>query len=284
MKNKKTLITFVHFERGKLVDNHFKNQIPADYQKKVIYTENLNFFLAKGLTNSPNHHFNFIINSPTGGEQIPQQENISVIKGHNKGYDVGGYHQSIESSNLEEYDYFIFMNDTCRGPFLPTYLPQNLSWVDLFLDKLDDKVKMVGPTWFNKNYTPFLQEQLKVPEGQNTHIQSYCFGLDKVGLDLIRRRAKFQTRGKAQRNIIKDHEVGIGQLLIKNGYQLKPFQLSHYGNQKNEDVCHNGGYYGININPIEVMFFKTIGSGKKDPIATNCLNKYTKWTLHEEKK
>jgi len=48
----KTLITFVHFE---------------NYRSKI----NLDFFVKLGLTNSPDHHFNFVINSPSGGENIP---------------------------------------------------------------------------------------------------------------------------------------------------------------------------------------------------------------------
>ena len=96
----KTLITFVHFENDR---------------SKI----NLDFFVKLGLTNSLDHHFNFVINSSTGGEEIPAQDNISVIKGHNKGHDFGGYKQSLESVNHEEFDRFIFINDTCRGPFLP---------------------------------------------------------------------------------------------------------------------------------------------------------------------
>ena len=56
----KTLITYVHFENNESVVN-------------------LQYFLKIGLTNSTDHHFNFVINSPSGGEKIPVKNNISII-------------------------------------------------------------------------------------------------------------------------------------------------------------------------------------------------------------
>ena len=88
----KTLITFVHFDR----------------QEDSLYSNNFNFFLKFGLHASAYNHFNFIINSETGGEQIPSQANVSVIKGHNQGHDFGGYKQSIDSVDWEDFDRFIF--------------------------------------------------------------------------------------------------------------------------------------------------------------------------------
>jgi hypothetical protein len=263
----KTLITFVHF----------------NVENDPIYRNNLDFFIKIGLTNSPSHHFNFIINSSIGGEQIPQQQNISVIKGHNKGYDFGAYYESIQSVNIQEYDYFIFINDTCRGPFLPSYLPSDLSWVDLFLDKIDDKVKMVGSTWFNAEHESWVNGALGIPRGQNTHIQSYCFGVDKTALDLLLEYDKFNVENKNKQQIIAQHEIGCSQWLIKNGYQLKPFQLSSYGNQQNADACNVDGYFGITFNPLEVMFFKTISSSTKQKINPKILENYTQWILQEKK-
>ena len=83
----KTLITFVHFNRK---EDH-------------LYGDNLDFFLKVGLLASTDYHFNFVINSETGGERIPIHPNVSVIKGHNKGYDFGAYKQSIDSTNWKSF-------------------------------------------------------------------------------------------------------------------------------------------------------------------------------------
>ncbi len=264
----KTLITFVHFNRP----------------NQSLYRDNLDFFIKAGLTDSPEHHFNIILNSDPQGEDIPIRKNVSVIKGHNKNQDWGAYHQSIHAADIKKYDYFIFINDTCRGPFMPSYLPQNLSWVDLFLNKLNNKVKMVGPTWFNEDACPWVTNNLNIKNGKMAHIQSYCFGVDKKALTLLLENNKFDVIGKTWKALVRDHEIGCSQLLLEKGYQIKPFQLSQYSSKKNGDIAKANQYFEININPLEVMFFKVIGSGSDTPITPHIRNKYTKWTLEKLKK
>lgn len=264
----KTLITFVHFKRS-----------------DQVYEDNLNFFIKMGLNDSKGNHFNFVINSPTGGEQIPVQENISIIKGNNQGHDFGAYKESIDNSDWESFDRFIFMNDTCRGPFIPNYVPESINWVDMFLKDINDKVKLVGPTWFNKKFNPWLNRQLGIPTGDNDHIQSWCFGLDKIALRLLIDHKKFDSAGKAKELIIKDHEIGISRLLRKNNFSIKPFQLSRSTNEEHGDINHNGMYFGTTLNPLEVMFYKTKGSGPRGKLNNQeILKKYTRWKIQEKEK
>ena len=263
----KTLITFVHFNRP----------------NNSLYRNNLDFFSKVGLTESLDHQFNFIINSKTGGENIPRGKNISVIQGHNKNQDWGAYQQSIYSSEIKEYDFFIFINDTCRGPFIPNYIPDDITWVELFLHKLNEKVKMVGPTWFNADECPWVKNNLKnVENGKLAHIQSYCFGVDKKAMTLLLENNKFDVIGKSWEDLVRDHEIGSSQLLLEKGYQIQPFQLSQYSPEKNRDISQSNKYFGININPLEVMFFKTIGSSSNDPITPEIRDKYTKWTIEKQ--
>jgi lipopolysaccharide biosynthesis protein len=262
----KTLVTFVHYNKlGKSIHDS-------------IYRENLNFFCEVGLTDSADHQFNFVINSPTGGEQIPDMPNVSVINGHNRGYDFGGYKQSLENVNLENFDRYIFMNDTCRGPFIPNYVPESVNWLDMFLKDLNEKVKLVGPTWFTDQNSNFLKRTLKVGPGQNNHIQSWCFGLDKFALQLLIKHNKFDAEGKTRKQIIKHHEIGMSRLLLDNGFQIKPFQLSRSHEAKHTGICKPKGYFGMDVNPLEIMFFKTKPSGKPTTINNRLiLTKYTQW-------
>ena len=261
----KTLITFVHFDR----------------QEDTLYRDNLNFFLKFGLHASEHNHFNFIINSKTSGDQVPRQANVSVIKGHNKGHDFGGYKQSIDSVDWEDFDRFIFINDTARGPFAPNYVPTSINWVDMFLHDIDEKVKLVGPTWFNQKFHPWLQGSLGIPKGKNNHIQSWCFGLDKIALRLLIDHKKFDTVGKAKELIIKDHEIGVSRLLLDNDFMIKPFQMSRSSNQEHADINHNHLYFGTTLNPLEVMFYKTRGSGSGSINNEAILNNYTTWKIQE---
>lgn len=243
----KTLITFVHFE---------------NIQSKI----NLDFFLKLGLTNSPEHHFNFVINSLSGGEKIPVQDNISIIKGHNKGYDFGGYKQSLESVNLKEFDCFIFINDTCRGPFLPDYIPSR-TWVDMIRHLIQDQIKLVGATW---NFQGIEQART-----DSLHIQSYFFATDLQGVNLLLDGSIFDTMHKGKLDIIKQHEIGMSRLFLKSGFKIKPLQLSQYNGDKNGDICYNQRYYGTTLNPLEVMFVKT------NRLQTKIIDNYTKWKIQK---
>jgi lipopolysaccharide biosynthesis protein len=242
----KTLITFVHFK---------------NYRSKI----NLDFFIKLGLTNSPDHYFNFVINSSSGGEKIPAQDNISIIKGDNKGYDFGGCKQSLESVNLEEFDRFIFVNDTCRGPFLPDYIPSRI-WVDIIGNLIQDQIKLVGATW---NFSGLEHRE------DNLHIQSYFFATDSQGINLLLNEGIFDSIGKNKDDVIKEHEIEMSRFLLKSGFKIKPLQLSQYNGDKNEDVCHNQGYHGTTLNPLEVMFVKT------NRLQTKIIDNYTKWKIQK---
>ena len=262
----KTLVTFVHFDR----------------EGTHLYKENLNFFLEVGLFASSDVQFNFVINSETGGEQIPQTDNTRVIKGHNKGYDFGAYKQSIDSVNYSDFDYFIFINDTCRGPFLPSYIPRSCTWIDLFLSPLDDKVKITGPTWWSRE-TDKSSLTGKVPEGQRTHIQSFCLGVDKIGLKCMVGDNIFSLTNPNQSmgrkwNIVTLQEVGASQSIIKRGFKAKPFQLSHLMGTQHCDIHKEGRYFGMTPHPLEMMFIKT------NRINDRAIKTYTKWLLNKTNK
>jgi hypothetical protein len=49
-------------------------------------------------------------------------------------------------ANPEDYHFFIFMNSSVRGPFVPPYARGATRWQDLFFNRLNDHIKLVGPT------------------------------------------------------------------------------------------------------------------------------------------
>ena len=120
---------------------------------------------------------------------------------------------------------------------------------------------MVGPTWFNADECSWIKNNLNyIENGKLSHIQSYCFGVDKKALTLLLENKKFDVNGKSWQDLIRDHEIGCSQLLLEKGYQIKPFQLSQYSPEKNRDISKSNQYFGININPLEVMFFTILES------------------------
>lgn len=211
-----------------------------------LHIENLNFFLKAGVNEDKLVDYNIIFtNAKSKDFNIPNLKNINVIERENEGHDFGGYNSSILSSKIDDYKNFIFANDTCTGPFLPSYISKlNIHWTDLFCSEIGEKVKLVGPTWWNTNsaYSP--------------HIQSWCFGTDLKGLKLLMSCKKFETSNKPRSRIIPEHEVGMSKTLIDCGYEIKPFQLSAISPTPHGDINYPNKYFETTINPLEVMFLK----------------------------
>ena len=240
----KTLITFVYCERNnKVVD------------------ENLEFFLKHGILKNDEFHYNFIINGHTCSMEIPESENISVIKRDNLGYDFGAYTASLESVNINEYDYFIFMNDTVRGPFLPNYIPSRITWVEMFVDKLTEGCIMSGPT---------------VNWGKWGHIQSMCFGLSRKGVQkCIEEKiffGEYRTSGRrCKQDYVRDYEVRMSRVLVGNQSHPPIFLFQLSGWEKQKGTYFSDGYFGDTYNPLEIMFIKTTR------INNQTVKNYTYW-------
>ena len=250
----KTLISYVHFDR-----------------EEDGIAENVQFFIKHGVIEDDQTSFAFVINGGELSVELPTTYNSRVIYRPNTGYDFAAYNASLSSINLEEYDYFIFMNDTVRGPFLPRYIPSSFTWVDLFIDKIGERVKLVGPTICYQSPLPF------VPQA---HIQSMCFGTDREGVKILLEAGVFEAgeesgslTGSDKDRYIMDHEVKASQCIMDAGYELQPFQLSYPTQVGHGDIHTNHRYGGATPNPCEIMFIKT------NRITNRVVDNYTRWLL-----
>ena len=279
----KTLITYSYFERS-----------------DPIVRENLEFFLKFGLLENNTYDYVFAINGGNCSVEIPEHSNLTVIKRNNTCRDFGAYSASLYTVNPDSYDYFIFINDTCRGPFIPTYVPTRVNWVEMFLDKLDHQVKLVGPTWFRHNLSYIIKKESLpngftcIPPGSDnsglenwfkaffgedfgelSHIQTMAFGTDRLGLDLARSSGIFNlNRSEGSReSIIRNNEIGLSRCILDNGYKIRPFQLSQFTNVFHEDIHKTDAYFGTTLNPFDVMFIKT------NRINNQVVRNYTKWLM-----
>ncbi len=194
--NKKILITYLHYDRT------------GGYREWT--RRNVDFFLHAGYFASDLCHFNIVINGRNSGVNFPDEcDNLSIIRRDNSGHDWGGYRESIVNTNLDDFEYFIFLNDTCRGPFLPSFVKKE-TWPDLFVKDIDSEVKIVGPAAHNvtkkmlaedKPYfaldgelvaaNDILTSKIGKPRRRGdakhmpAHIQSWGFGMDRKMLDLM---------------------------------------------------------------------------------------------------
>tara|TARA_B100001027_G_scaffold112127_1_gene77377 strand:+ start:92 stop:841 length:750 start_codon:yes stop_codon:yes gene_type:complete len=229
--------------------------------------KNLEFFIKNGISINNNIFYIFLINNYQYSVNIPYQKNIKIIVRPNIGHDFASWKDGLKSIN-RTFDYYIFMNDTIRGPFLPRYIPKNISWYKMFCNLISDKVKLSGLTI---NYFPWGNKNKNLQ-----HVQSMMFCTDKIGLEILKKNIfhlkplEYENIYKKNRkNFITQFEIGMSKHIIKNDFQIAALYSCDIKKHKTGDVWYNNKYYGTTINPFETMFIK------KNRIDSKLIDYYT---------
>ena len=228
---------------------------------------NLNFFIENGVYISNLVTFIIVIKGDILSVNIPKFKNVIVQKTSNEGYDFGGWSDGLKLVNLDNYDRFIFLNDTVRGPYLPSYLNKK-DWVKYFTRFLNSKIKLTGSTI---NCT----KSIKI---KNDHIQSMSFATDKIGLNLLIKNNIFNKKlcqdifNQSKWNFITQFEVRMSEVIMNEGYDIKSLQFF----EQKGDIQYINNYKGTTVNPLEIMFIKT------NRINDGILKNYTKWNMSKK--
>lgn len=260
------------------------------YCTHVINRELL-YFIDHGYIKSDNIDFYVCLNGEFDSAKYNQKckeldmHNLYFYNRENTGHDFGGWTYIINLPNddkklYETYDYFIFLNSTCMGPFLPVYCTQN--WVELFINMINDKVKLIGPT---------INHYLGKP-----HVQSYFICTDKIGLEIGIEKGIFNNDVyKNKMDIVFQKEIKFSLEIINAGYNIKSLLKGQekidfnstvnvkdvylpYGSLTNRhlgDMCYRDGYFDMTIHPYEVIFFKSNRN-----ITNNILDKYIQFNYY----
>jgi hypothetical protein len=214
--------------------------------------DNVRYFFQHGVFEDKDINFIFVCN---GSHILDLPSYVKYINRSNIGHDFGAWSHAIYTENLiEKYDFFVLLNSSVKGPFIPPWSPEK-NWIKLFTQFIDEKVKLVGTTLAVDEYL--------------THIQSSILVLDKVGLNIGIEENIFELNpiDREKRDIVILKEVGLSQGIMKHGYKIKPL-LSSYHNTDISPISSirsrvhhiNQWYYGIDIHPYEVIFCKDKGN------------------------
>lgn len=286
--------------------------------------QNFLFFIKHALHDKAD--FVFIFNGPSTGFDkngptvdvetlLPNRTvapHIRVVRRSNDCYDLGA-HGEVLTSHLrhddgaiddgevlwKRYKKFIVMNASVRGPFFPTWSSD--CWTDKFLNKLTDKVKLVG---LSLNCWPTI------------HVQSMLWGLDSVGMSLLLYPPKptpnhdkwaaelpqppdtplipITEEQKADNRTVREGinrcfhnyetaveaEVGATPIIKANGYEidnmLTKFKAGGYDGCEGHartDAMVGKEYDGADVHPYETIFIKT--NRNIDPILLDNISKWT---------
>ncbi|KAK1980874.1 hypothetical protein LZ30DRAFT_782457 [Colletotrichum cereale] len=243
--------------------DHSRPLILYAFAESDAARENLKFFVNQGLHDAAD--FIFILNGETDvSALIPEKKNIRLINRPNTCFDIGAYGEVLRKDDLyKKYKRFITLNASIRGPFLPHWAQS--CWSDLYLERITDKVKLVGMT---ANCWP------------QFHVQSMIWATDEVGIELLLNpppgssfKDDFGTENDAVGlggcyegwSQAVHAEVGATITFLKQGYKvdlmMAAFQKSknyieECDTSQNGDVLWNGRYFGSNVHPYETIFIK----------------------------
>ncbi|CAL3965922.1 hypothetical protein PZA11_002737 [Diplocarpon coronariae] len=244
------------------------------YAESDYGRDNLKFFVAHGLHAAAD--FIFILNGDTDADEtiIPKNlPNVKIIKRENTCFDLGAHAEVLSQkigggpnakSLRDIYGKFILMNASIRGPFIPHWSKE--CWTDAYLNKLNDKVKLVGSS-------------INCMGGGPQHIQSMIYATDRIGLSIM---LLPEGIGECFPSLqaAMGGEVRTTPLIKSKGYHidvmLMNFQsLPNYEYENctiNGDFLYDGTYYGFSVNPFETIFIKT-----NRGISIRLVDQYTEW-------
>ena len=240
----------------------------AYYEKNEEYKENLAYFFKKGGIQNDIDYYIVINGNCT--VDIPDKPNIKVIYRENKGFDFGGWQHVIKKYIQKQYDYYIFLNSSVRGPY-----PENKPWLEHFLPLFESSkdVKIVGTT-INIFDSEFWVDMKPIYEkdAPYSHVQSMFFILNREGFDYLIGQKFFDDEDlliekNNMNHMVLYKEVMMSQIIIKNGWNinciLPKYRDLDYREVKTNinpsgcDPYYRGAYFGGTIQPEEVVFYKS---------------------------
>ena len=207
-------------------------------------------------------------------------KNVKLVYHENTCFDIGTFGELLDKKliGLSNSKYVIVLNSSIRGPFLPSYISKDFKWTEAFTSKINDEVKLVGPTISCGSPLP--------------HVQSFLLATDMVGLNILYKEGALKCYSD-QSATVKYSELGASAAILKYGFNIASLMLRYtdidWRLKKNHNCNHNVNpfpqlmYDGITINPLETLFVKTKSLHlKANWVNVVQANKYTKW-LYEAK-
>ena len=239
------------------------------------YAENLRFFLKEGIyAFDDDCDYKIVIQVNTTKQEFPPElardledikanPNVQVMKHKNECYDIGtiGWVYSLLGSQISKYSYFIWLNSSVRGPFLPSYLDGKYHWTRAFTVKLTDTTKLVGST---------ISCGMAGDHPPTLHVQTYAVATDKVGLELLQGNSTIFTCYEAMEDVVFFSERGISETILNAGYSIDSLMSRYqginwqsarhlvdaYGCNGDLNPLQPGFYDGTDVEPMEVVFIK----------------------------
>lgn len=199
--------------------------------------------------------------------------------------DFGAYSQAIQSMSIDDYDFFVFVNSSMRGPFLPQFVqrPNGMSvWSQCFTNLLTDDVALVGSSINNYKH-------------QQPHVQSMAMACDRRALDIWLKKGVImgdKIINKHKHAMIHDHEIRGSLVILESSYNLDclvtGYRLRDWRHPQDDlpgnDIWGHKLVLGYTVQPFETIFFKTNRNYTKSRLQFEALTRwYENWDVVNDK-
>ena len=246
------------------------------YEKDQSYIDNFAHFLRFGYDSSLDY---LIVIAGECSVDLPSLDNVQYFFTENKNFDYGGYCAAIQTLDLwQQYDFYLFINSSVRGPFLPAYC--NQEWTNLFIEQLSYGVGIVGSaisiTPSSHSISKMYHEKYGILERNNyllAHVQTTCYALSRKVLEqLIQLGFYGENKDLNKDEAVRAYEIRLSQLILDMGLNLR-CMLPEYNQTDYRKACEDVNptsregdsgfklsYFGRSAHPYESVFIKTTRS------------------------
>jgi len=192
-------------------------------------------------------------------------ETVTVLYRENYGMDFGGYNFSLQweekQGSMHNYAYFVFINSSLRGPFMPKWTPTGFHFTSVLTDFFREnlKVKLAG------SYITCLPEAELTP---GPIMESLFFAVDAESIHWLIEDGVFNSRAGKVDSILSG-EYAILRSVTRHGGKVEGLSMryakgldwtdaSHHHCNDNRHSSRRGLLDGgISPNPIEHVFVKS---------------------------
>ena len=261
------------------------------FEADESYRDNFIFFLNTAINNCSRY---FIYISGVCTVTLPELPNAEFYFIENKNFDFGALSEFSKHHACMDYDTYLFVNSSMRGPFLPEYYDK--SWQAVLASRLTEKIALVGSSI---NLLP-QDSETSLEFSKKTsylapfiHVQTTAYAMSSNIYKQMHRKGFYNINHNLNKlEAICYYELGLSQEIMKMGFKIaailptydefclskKTLDFEH--NLKNGDPLNKSIFYGRSASPFEVLFVKP----KRRALSQKELNSYTFTALAIAKK
>ncbi|SHO33463.1 Protein containing Rhamnan synthesis F domain [Cedratvirus A11] len=239
-----------------------RNLVIYSYFETFSSKANLEFFNNYGLYEKQDTDYCLVVNGGICTVNLSPRWNLTVLR-ENKGHDFAAWKQGLDAFKLEDYDYFVFLNDTVVGPLGERH------WIKTFTQRLDQETKLCGISINCLHVEKFNLYNPKTPLSGKVcpHVQSMLWCTDRLGLEIVGPLLSDDTV-YSKDELVAKKEIGLSQAFLSSGYNitciLPPYQVDYRSkehflntfNGRDGDVFFPQAYFNKDIDPLQSIFFK----------------------------